>query len=104
MKKSELNKLIKEIHTILNEASPKQTYEQLILDDMTGGCERIIDNINIKIQHLLKQQLVTKTDKKTTSDRIRTWTNIRDRVKKINGEIRSVYGDIKQYETDRLGT
>jgi len=34
---------------------PKRTYEQIILDDMNVGCERIINNINDKVESLHKQ-------------------------------------------------
>jgi len=84
--------------TLLKEDQPvKKTYEQLILDDMTGGCERIIDNINIKIDSISKR---SDKDQAETSEKF--WRNIRQTVKNINGIIRKAHTDITKYERDRI--
>jgi len=105
MKSSDLRKIIKEeIKNVLVEyiddrgfpKDVKRTFEQMKLDNITTECEKIIDNINNKIESLNNNKFIDK-DKS-----IRFWLAIRDGVKKINGDTRKSYSKINDYERKRL--
>ena len=75
---------------------PKRTYEQIILDDMNVGCERIINNINDKVESLHKQDMPSK------QKRIKFWIEIRNKIKAVNSGILEANNKIREYERTRI--